>query len=69
MLVIAAITQWGANILLDCAVKVAGDPSGGVSVKEIARAVNPRLMALPEVRGRMRIQFCIDACVGMFQHA
>lgn len=49
MLVSAAITHWGANLLLDCAVKVAGDPTGGVSIKEIARAVNPRLMALPEV--------------------
>lgn len=53
MAVCAAVTQWGANILLDCAVKVAGDSSGGVSIKEIARVVNPRLMALPEV-GRCR---------------
>lgn len=49
LLATAAITQWGANILLDCAVRVAGDPGGGVSIKQIAAVASPKLTALPEV--------------------
>lgn len=49
MLAIAVITQIGANILLECAVRVAGDSSGGVSITQIAEVASPRLTALPEV--------------------
>lgn len=49
MLAIAVITQIGANILLECAVRVAGDSSGGVSIMQIAAVASPRLTALPEV--------------------
>lgn len=49
MFAIAVITQIGANILLECAIRVAGDPSGGVSIMQIAAVASPRLTALPEV--------------------
>jgi len=62
MAAIAVVTQWGAGILLECAVKVAGDPSGGVSIKEIARVASPRLMALPEVSDDLILAGATSTC-------
>lgn len=49
LILTALVTQWGASLLLQCAVKVSGEPSGGVSIKQVAIIASPTLASLPEV--------------------
>lgn len=49
LILTALTTQWGAGLLLQCAVTVSGEPSGGVSIKQVAIIASPTLAALPEL--------------------
>ena len=57
----ALITQWGAGLLLRCAQKVSGEPSGGVSIKQVAIVASPHLTSLPEL---VVVVNCLGSSIG-----
>jgi len=57
----ALVTQWGASLLLQCAVNVSGEPSGGVSIKQIAIVASPQLTSLPEL---VVVMNCLGSAIG-----
>jgi len=57
----ALVTQWGASLLLQCAVKISGEPSGGLSIKQVALIASPRLASLPEL---VVVVNCLGSAIG-----
>lgn len=57
----ALVTEWGASLLLQCAVNVSGEPSGGVSIKQVAIIASPQLTSLPEL---VVVVNCLGSAIG-----